>query len=278
MSVRRRTWQNQDGTQGEAWVVNYTDQAGIRRLRSFGRRKEADAFAGAVSVDVRRGIHVPDSQSITVAEAARLWLGTAAELEPTTLLQYRTHVDLHIVPLIGSMKLSRLTVPAVRVFEDKLRADRSPAMVRKVRTSLGSILADAQERGLVAQNVVHSLRSKRRRGKERGAERRRIGTLKVGVDIPTPDEIRAIVAQLDKDHRYRPLLLTAIFTGLRGFGTAWSALEGCQTQRRLYRSSPTSRSLPQNRANQVLCRRAHHSVGADANQCLADLETRLPEG
>jgi integrase len=215
MSVRRRTWQNQDGTQGEAWVVNYTDQAGIRRLRSFGRRKEADAFAGAVSVDVRRGIHVPDSQSITVAEAARLWLGTAAELEPTTLLQYRTHVDLHIVPLIGSMKLSRLTVPAVRVFEDKLRADRSPAMVRKVRTSLGSILADAQERGLVAQNVVHSLRSKRRRGKERGAERRRIGTLKVGVDIPTPDEIRAIVAQLDKDHRYRPLLLTAIFTGLR---------------------------------------------------------------
>jgi integrase len=215
MSVRKRTWQNQDGTQGEAWVVNYTDQAGTRRLRTFDRRKEADAFAGAVSVDVRRGIHVPDSQSITVAEAARLWLEGATNLERTTLLQYRTHVDLHIVPLIGSTKLSQLTVPAVRAFEDRLRTDRSPAMVRKVRTSLGSILADAQERGLVAQNAVHSLRRKRRRGKETRSERRRIGKLEVGVDIPAPSEIRAIVAQLDKDTRYRPLLLTAIFTGLR---------------------------------------------------------------
>jgi integrase len=102
----------------------------------------------------------------------------------------------------------------VRAFEDRLRADhRSPAMVRKVRASLGSIVADAQERGLVAQNVVHSLRSRRRRGKERQADRRQKGRLKVGVDIPTPDEIRAIITHLGG--RWRPLLLTAIFTGLR---------------------------------------------------------------
>jgi integrase len=228
MSVRKRTWQNQDGTQGEAWVVNYTDQAGTRRLRTFDRRKEADAFAGAVSVDVRRGIHGPDSQSITVAEAARLWLEGATNLERTTLLQYRTHVDLHIVPLIGSTKLSQLTVPAARAFEDRLRRDRSPAMVRKVRTSLGSILADAQERGLVAQNVVHSLRSRRRRGKETRSERRRIGKLEVGVEIPTPSEIRAIIAQLDKDTRYRPLLMTAIFAGLRASelrGLRWKDID-----------------------------------------------------
>jgi integrase len=77
------------------------------------------------------------------------------------------------------------------------------------------MLADAQERGLVAQNVVHSLRSRRRRGKETRSERRRIGKLEVGVEIPTPSEIRAIVAQLGKNTRYRPLLLTAIFAGLR---------------------------------------------------------------
>ena len=42
----------------------------------------------------------------------------------------------------------------------------SPVMVRKARRLLGSLLADAQERGLVAQNVVRSLRTSRR-GKER---------------------------------------------------------------------------------------------------------------
>ena len=45
------------------------------------------------------------------------------------------------------------------------------------------------------------------------ADKRQRGKLKIGVDIPTPDEIRAIVAHLDG--RWRPLLLTAIFTGLR---------------------------------------------------------------
>ena len=49
----------------------------------------------------------------------------------------------------------------VRAFEDALRKDRSSSMVRKVRASLGSILTEAQERGLVAQNVVHALRIRR---------------------------------------------------------------------------------------------------------------------
>jgi hypothetical protein len=45
------------------------------------------------------------------------------------------------------VKLSRLTVPMVRAFEDKLKLDRSPTMVRKARVSLGALLTDAQERG-----------------------------------------------------------------------------------------------------------------------------------
>jgi integrase len=165
MSVRKRTWRNRDGSRGESWVVNYTDQSGTRRLKSFDRKRDADAFEGAVGVDVRAGVHVPDSRSITVAEAARLWLASAeaAGLERSTLEQYRRHVALHIAPLIGAAKLSQLTVPAARALEDRLRRDRSPAMVRKILTSIGSLLSDAQERGLVAQNVVRGLRLRRPR-------------------------------------------------------------------------------------------------------------------
>jgi integrase len=222
MSVYKRTWRNQDGSQSEVWIVSYRDQGGTRRTKNFDRKRDADAYHATVAVDVRRGLHVPDSQSILVAEAARLWLESTSRLERSTRAQYRQHVDLHIAPLLGAVKLSQLTVPMVRAFEDKLAADRSPAMVRKILTSLGSILADAQERGLVAQNVVRGLRSGRR-GKD--ANRRRNGKLKVGVDIPTPDEIRAIIAQLDQNARWRPLLLTAIFTGLRASelrGLRWS--------------------------------------------------------
>jgi integrase len=71
MSVRKRTWKNRDGSQGEAWVVAYADQAGKRHMKNFDRRRDADAFHASVSTDLRSGIHVPDSQSVMVAEAGR---------------------------------------------------------------------------------------------------------------------------------------------------------------------------------------------------------------
>src|SRR5262249_44427853 len=72
------------------------------------------------------------------------------------------------------------------------------------------------------QNVVRNLRHSR--GK--AAERRQRSKLKVGVDIPSPDEIRALIAHLND--RRRPLLLTAIFTGLRTselFGLRWHDID-----------------------------------------------------
>ena len=229
MSVRKRSWASPSGEMKEAWVVDYRDQGGARHLKTFARKRDADAYHGIVAQDVRAGIHTADSKSPTVAKAGELWFASceAAKLERATLMaSYRIVLDKHIVPLIGAVKLSTLTVPMVRTFEDRLRTDRSPAMVRKIMGILGSILADAQERGLVAQNVVRSLRGSRRRGKEGQADKRQKGKLKVGVDIPAPDEIRAIIAHLSG--RWRPLLLTAIFTGLRASelrGLRWADVD-----------------------------------------------------
>ena len=228
MSVRKRTWKNRDGSLGGAWLVVYTDQTGVRRQRAFERKRDADAYHATVAVDVRAGLHVPDSQSIMVVQAAQLWLQSceAAGLERTTLVSYRQHVALHIEPLLGAVKLSQLSVPTVRAFEDKLRKDRSPAMVRKILGSLSSILTDAQERGLATQNVVRGLRSRRHRGKDHRSDARQKGRLKVGVDIPTPDELRTILPHLTG--RWRPMLLTAIFTGLRASelrGLRWADID-----------------------------------------------------
>ena len=74
MSVRKRIWANRDGSQGEAWVVAYADQTGKRHIKSFDRKRDADAFHASVATELRAGVHVPDSQSIMVAEAGRLWL------------------------------------------------------------------------------------------------------------------------------------------------------------------------------------------------------------
>jgi integrase len=225
MSVRKRSWTTLKGEQKEAWIVDYADGQGDRHIATFDRKKNADAFQASVKVDVGRGVHTAPSKSITVAEGCRLWLESGANhgLERTTLDSYRQHASLHIVPILGATKLSALTTAAVRDLEDKLRAKKvSPVMTKRVLTSLGSMLADAQERGLVAQNVVRNLRSGRR-GKD---TKRQNGKLKVGVDIPTREEIRALVEHLSG--RWRPLLLTAIFTGLRASelrGLTWADVD-----------------------------------------------------
>ncbi|TJX20124.1 MAG: site-specific integrase, partial [Mesorhizobium sp.] len=132
-----------------------------------------------------------------------------------------------IKPFLGSALLSQLTVPGVREFQDKLRKNgRSQAMTRKVLGSLGSLLSDAQERGLATRNPVKDMRSRRRRGKERQADKRQKGKLKIGVDIPTREEIKAIVAAVRG--RWRPLLITAIFSGMRSSelrGLRWSDVD-----------------------------------------------------
>jgi integrase len=230
MSVRSRRWRSPAGEMKSAWVVDYFDQHGDRHLKTFAKKRDADAYHAQVAIDVRAGTHTADSGSISVAQAGELWLQdrTAAGLEPTTLVAYRIYVTRHITPRIGAVKLSQLTVPAARAFEDQLRVDCSAALVRAVMRTLGAILADAQERGLVGQNVVRSLRRNRHKGSEHRHDKRRKGKLKVGVNIPSPDEIRAIVAALARLPHWRPLLLTAIFTGLRASelrGLRWSDVD-----------------------------------------------------
>src|SRR5260370_31618341 len=142
VSVRKRTWKSPSGEPKEAWVVDYVDQHGDRHLKTFAKKRDADAHHAIVGAAVRAGTHTADSKSVTVARAAELWLESceAAGLEPTSMGAYRQRADLHITPILGALRLSQLTVPLVRGFEDRLRRDgRSPAMVRNVRRSLGGI-------------------------------------------------------------------------------------------------------------------------------------------
>src|SRR5580704_1317608 len=239
MSVRKRTWKTAAGEERQAWIVDYADQAGKRRMKTFRLKKQADAFETRSRFEITQGTHTPDSASITIAEAADLWIETCAgrRLERSTIDSYRQHIKFHIRPFIGKIKLSQITAPLVREFEDRLRrgdpapgeadgAARSPAMVRKITGSLGALMADAQERGLVARNVVRELRSRRRKGADSRADRRQKGHLKVGADIPTRQEIKAIVDRLQG--RWRPIILTAIFTGLRSSelrGLRWADID-----------------------------------------------------
>ncbi|MGY3615949.1 hypothetical protein ACVJGD_002145 [Bradyrhizobium sp. USDA 10063] len=176
MSVRTHTWTTKSGEKRQSYLVQYStpelDSRGKRRrhVKFFQRKKDAHAFHAQVRVDVAKGVHVPHSKSITVAEAGQHWLDACGDLERTTRDGYEQHLRDHINPYLGAVKLSAMTVAMVRDWQDKLRKGvpalgqseaepRSADMVKRVTGDLGALLADAQERGQVGQNVVRSLRA-----------------------------------------------------------------------------------------------------------------------
>jgi integrase len=147
MSVRKRTWTTSKGETKEAWIVDYKDRAKNRVMRTFSLKKEAEDFATTMKSEMRDGIHVAKSKSVTVAQAGKFWIDTAETgdppLERATVADYQRLLDMHIVPFIGSTKLSDLSVPMVRAFEDKLRKEgRTAAMVKRVRCALSMLLSD----------------------------------------------------------------------------------------------------------------------------------------
>jgi integrase len=206
MSVRKRAWVTAKGEKKEAWLVDYSVN-GKRHFETFDRKKDADERHAEIKVDVRKGIHTALNKSITVAQAADDWIAFVEleRRERSTLAQYRQHAELHIKPRLGNERLAKLTTPRINAFRDDLLKHLSRPLAKKVLTSLKSLLRDAQRRGNVAQNVAADVSI--------GVDKRAKRKLKVGVDIPTAEEIKRIVHAAKG--RQRPFLLTAIFTGLR---------------------------------------------------------------
>jgi len=219
-TVRKRKWTNKEGEQ-VAWIADYFDQQGRRHIKTFDTKKAASAWLVTTQGEVSRGVHTPETASITVAEAAEIWIekGELEKLERSTLRQYRNHADLHIKSSrIGNEKLARLSTPAIEVFRDDLLKKCSRPMARKVLASLKSILGEAQRRGLVAQNAAQPVRV--------DVKKREQGKLAVGRDIPSKEEINIILEKVEG--RWRPFFVTAIFTGMRASelrGLTWDDVD-----------------------------------------------------
>jgi integrase len=151
-SVRKRTLPS-----GQIrWLVDYRTKNGERKGKLFRTKAEAIEYETRVHSEIAAGVHVPESQSVTLREAASFWLERARneDLEESTIRQYQQHLAHHILPELAHRKLCDLTKPAIEAFRDTLLQDRSRPLTRAVLTSLKGILKEAQRRGLVGQNVA----------------------------------------------------------------------------------------------------------------------------
>src|SRR5262245_11460465 len=110
MSVRKRIWTTTSGKKREAFVVDYgfsKDGKRQRAHKTFTTEREAKAFRREVEQTSHR--HIPTRSSITVSQAADVWLeaikhGTrqhvtsnmTTDLEPASLRQIVYRIEHHI--------------------------------------------------------------------------------------------------------------------------------------------------------------------------------------
>jgi integrase len=206
MSIRKRTLPS-----GQLrWLVDYVDQQGVRRARQFKTEKEAKEHNTTVCGEIRDGTHIADRASITVKKAGALWIDRCQiedGLESGTIRGYQSHLDLHILPQLGGMRLSRLTRPMVEAFKSTLIKKHSKKLAAKVLISLKAMLSNAMRLGLVGQNVATGVRVKRDNREDQR------------IRIPDKDQIRALISATSElwptTAPWRPFMITAIFTGLR---------------------------------------------------------------
>ena len=223
-SIFKVRWTS-DGKEKTAWAVDYFDQDRKKRRRTFKTQRDAKEWDIAAQGEIKAGKHTPDSKSITVIEAMRLWLDRCwlridldgdEKLEWSTVRQYNSHVGHIAKSSIATVKLSRLAMPMVETFKDELLGKGvSSATARKILTSLKTAITEAQRRGLVAQNVAADVRY--------GKRKRR--AIVEGEDLPTKAELQAILA---KAGDWYPLLVTAAFTGMRSSelrGLRWGDID-----------------------------------------------------
>src|SRR4051794_21245929 len=106
-TVKKRNWVTGSGERKEAFRVSYTDATGVRRKKQFELQRDADAYRIKVEGERPNGMHPADAASVTVGEAADIWIAAseANGCARGTLKTYRKIVNRHVRPQLGGEKL-----------------------------------------------------------------------------------------------------------------------------------------------------------------------------
>ncbi len=126
----------------------------VRTLATTSRR-EAKAALARLETEVAAGMVSFDDP--TLADLLDRWLEhiTSVGRAPTTLYHYRQYVDREIVPVLGAIRLSKLTALDIdRLYGQLRQRDLAAATIRQIHAILRASLNQAERWGLVQRNVA----------------------------------------------------------------------------------------------------------------------------
>ena len=138
----------------------------------------------------------------TVQQFVARWLETARPtLEYSTFVRYEEYMRIHVIPILGRIRLTRLSAQNVQeLYSRKLADGLSPTTVHHLHTVLHRALRQAMRWGLVSRNVTEIVDPPR--------------IAKTQHQTLTADQAKQFLSSVRGD-RLEALYVLAIMTGMR---------------------------------------------------------------
>jgi integrase len=173
--------------------IQYTDWTGRVRWKTVGGNLPQARHARAEAQAARRSF----------ADVAEEWLASQTRLSPRTMEGYATSLDRHLLPRIGKRSIATIDEDVIVGVITELEAQGLAGWtIRNVLVPFGRVLTYAARHKLIPYNPM--LRLER-------SERPRVARREMR--ILRSDEIDALLRATPLP--YRPIIATAVFTGLR---------------------------------------------------------------
>jgi integrase len=195
-------------TKAGTFEVDFRDQYGKKRLKTFAKNREAVAYEKEVLAQVAKREYVAPSNK-TLREVAEEWYRNKAAqaYRRSTLRSWNNHIDHFIVRSLGDFRVHDLDVQSVEDTAAKWSLKTSPKTANKILTTLTAVIDMAERRELVKRNVAEK------------AERMKVATEEDNAIEVEPDQVYSEV-ELGKliqatEGRDRLFVMIMGLTGLR---------------------------------------------------------------
>lgn len=208
-TIRRR----KDGRWEARCTVGRDSTTGKQIQRSiYGKtQREVAQKLHQMTVEVETGTYV-EPLAITVGEWIDIWIAEyTGNVKERTRNQYMANCEQHIKPVLGTLKLTSLTLDHVQRLYNRLPV--APKTVKNIHGAFHRALAQAVKLGYIRSNPSDNVTLPR------------IETPEL---TPLTDEDLAAFIEAIKGHPYEDLYLVDLFTGMRHseiVGLTWDCVD-----------------------------------------------------
>jgi integrase len=183
------------------WEARISLEDGTRRSYYGTTRQEVAQLLNKALRDKEQGVLIKDEQQ-TVEAYFLSWLESIKHtVKPRTVKNYRDYARLHIIPVLGKVKLAKLSPQQVQNFyTKKLDEGLSSTTVHHLHAVLHKALNNAIRLGLVHRNVTDMVDAPRMR--------------RIEMQTLSEAEVQRFLAAA-RDTRFEALYIVALSTGMR---------------------------------------------------------------